>query len=159
MLGWLSSLHALFSKCFFPPFPLGVGFNDPTTPCVHSLIFFFSLCRYVLRTYYVLDIGKSQEIQRWHPMLPLGPVAAVKQCILSFPCSLPVWLLMLEAEFWETLSESRALLRSSLLGGRNSNVVTAEGFWMMGRCAKKRDWWAHVNLFFCFLAWVQAPRV
>lgn len=87
----------------------------------------------------MLDTGKSQEIQRWPPKLLLGPAAAVERYVGSFLCSLPFLLLLLKAVGQETLSESGALVQSSLLGGRNSNSCHSRGFSRMVRCTKKRD--------------------
>lgn len=137
-LGCLLSLGAKFSKMFFP-ISSGSKLQKPSHPC-NAFFVFSSFCRYVLRTYYVLDTGKSQEIQRWPPKLLLGPAAAVERCGVSFPCSLPfLLLLLLKAVGQETLSESGALVQSSLLSGRNSNSCHSRGFSRMVRCTKKRD--------------------
>lgn len=89
-----------------------------SSPPMHAFIFFFfSLCRCVLRPFYVLDVGKSQGTQEW------PPVAVAKQCILSFE-SLALSCCRLRARkplhVDPTHWVSRALIQPSLLCGRSS---------------------------------------
>ena len=85
-----ASHHSMpcLAKGFVPVFSRrGLRWPSHHLACILSFVSF--ICRYDLRTSYVLDAGKSQEISGWHPKLPLGPVAEVQQFILSLKGSLP----------------------------------------------------------------------
>lgn len=127
---WHASRHRMLVKqhAFFPVFPRS-ELQWPSSPSLYPLPLecMFSFWRYVLRTYYVLGIGKPQEIQGWHPKLPLGPAAVAKQCILlseSLTLSTShVGACMLgNPVTWQATTPwvSRALIQSSLFCGRSS---------------------------------------
>lgn len=58
--------------------------QHPSPTPAYTLSLFSSFCRYVWRTYYVLDVGISQATRGRHAKLPLGPVAVAKQRLLVF---------------------------------------------------------------------------
>lgn len=155
MLGWLSSLHALFSKCFFPPFPLGVGFNDPA---MHSLIFFL-----------ILQICFENLLCSRYWKISRNPKMASNAAFGASGCSKTVHIIISLFPAFLIAHIGNWVLGNPFRKPGPPPVLTPwwqkqqrchhRGFLNDGGCAKKRDWWAHVNLFFCFLAWVQAPRV
>nr|KAF6500984.1 hypothetical protein HJG59_007997 [Molossus molossus] len=124
---------------------------------------------YVLRTYCVLDIGKSQATQGWHPKLLLEPVATAKQCLLSFESlafstSHVGGCVLGNPSTWSRAGESRALTQS-LRCGRSGLGATPtlhvggsgcqEGAWLVVRCGGKRT----PRLVWTRSSWIQAPCV